>query len=81
MISVASPPLSRHCNTNSLLHTGANPRFGRGRQDDDDSARPYGGGPQHQPTRPVDREKNESELALNIKKATSPEETAPSMWT
>lgn len=32
----------------------------------------------HQPTRPVDKEKNEAELSLNIKKATSPEETAPS---
>jgi hypothetical protein len=32
----------------------------------------------HQPTRPVDKEKTEAELSLNIKKATSPEETAPS---
>nr|CAG8542966.1 6906_t:CDS:10 [Entrophospora candida] len=32
---------------------------------------------QHFPTRPVDREKAEHDLALNIKKATSPEETAP----
>jgi len=31
----------------------------------------------HQPTRPVDKEKTEAELSLNIKKATSPEETAP----
>ncbi|KAG0143185.1 hypothetical protein CROQUDRAFT_661592 [Cronartium quercuum f. sp. fusiforme G11] len=31
----------------------------------------------HFPTRPVDRDKAESELTLNIKKATSPEETAP----
>lgn len=29
------------------------------------------------PTRPVDRDKAEQELSLNIKKATSPEETAP----
>jgi hypothetical protein len=32
----------------------------------------------HQPTRPVDKDKTEAELSLNIKKATSPEETAPS---
>ncbi|KAK4705857.1 hypothetical protein P7C70_g350, partial [Phenoliferia sp. Uapishka_3] len=31
----------------------------------------------HMPTRPVDRDKAEQELVLNIKKATSPEETAP----
>ncbi|KIM27928.1 hypothetical protein M408DRAFT_329841 [Serendipita vermifera MAFF 305830] len=31
----------------------------------------------HLPTRPVDRDKAEAELILNIKKATSPEETAP----
>ncbi|KZV98991.1 hypothetical protein EXIGLDRAFT_606377 [Exidia glandulosa HHB12029] len=31
----------------------------------------------HFPTRPVDRDKAETELSLNIKKATSPEETAP----
>ncbi|KAN0060211.1 sla2 Src-like adaptor 2 [Thecaphora frezii] len=31
----------------------------------------------HLPTRPVDRDKAESELSLNIKKATSPDETAP----
>lgn len=31
----------------------------------------------HLPTRPVDRDKAEAELTLNIKKATSPEETAP----
>ncbi|KAI5454650.1 sla2 Src-like adaptor 2 [Naganishia albida] len=33
--------------------------------------------PNHQPTRPVDKERAETELALSIKKATSPEETAP----
>jgi hypothetical protein len=32
----------------------------------------------HQPTRPVDKDKNEAELSQNIKKATSAEETAPS---
>ncbi|KAI0003650.1 cytoskeleton assembly control protein [Russula compacta] len=31
----------------------------------------------HYPTRPVDKDKAEQELAVNIKKATSPEETAP----
>jgi hypothetical protein len=34
----------------------------------------------HQPTRPVDKEKNEAELILSIKKSTSPEETAPSTF-
>ncbi|KDN49591.1 hypothetical protein K437DRAFT_76853 [Tilletiaria anomala UBC 951] len=31
----------------------------------------------HLPTRPVDRDKAEAELSLNVKKATSPDETAP----
>lgn len=31
----------------------------------------------HFPTRPVDKDKAEAELTLNIKKATSPEESAP----
>lgn len=31
----------------------------------------------HYPTRPVDKDKAEHELVVNIKKATSPEETAP----
>ncbi|KAG1754844.1 ANTH domain-containing protein [Suillus paluster] len=31
----------------------------------------------HYPTRPVDKDKAENELVINIKKATSPEETAP----
>ena len=31
----------------------------------------------HQPSRPVDRDKAEAELALNIKKATNTDETAP----
>jgi hypothetical protein len=31
----------------------------------------------HYPTRPVDKDKAEHELVINIKKATSPEETAP----
>lgn len=48
-------------------------RFGGGRTrqggfDEDDV---------HYPTRPVDKDKAEHELVINIKKATSPEETAP----
>ena len=31
----------------------------------------------HYPTRPVDKDKAEQELVVNIKKATSAEETAP----
>jgi len=31
----------------------------------------------HYPTRPVDKDKAEHELVINIKKATSAEETAP----
>ena len=31
----------------------------------------------HYPTRPVDKDKAEQELVINIKKATSPDETAP----
>lgn len=31
----------------------------------------------HYPTRPVDKDKAEQELTINIKKATSPEESAP----
>ena len=31
----------------------------------------------HYPTRPVDKDKAEHELVINIKKATSPEESAP----
>ncbi|WVR07531.1 hypothetical protein IAU60_004573 [Kwoniella sp. DSM 27419] len=51
--------------------------FGRNHGDYDDyPARPTTGA-NHHPTRPVDKEKNEAELSVNIKKATSPEETAP----
>lgn len=32
----------------------------------------------HQPTRPVDKDKNEAELGISIKKAVTAEETAPS---
>nr|XP_031859924.1 uncharacterized protein CI109_004531 [Kwoniella shandongensis]KAA5526996.1 hypothetical protein CI109_004531 [Kwoniella shandongensis] len=53
--------------------------FGRHNADYDDypSVRAAANGANHQPTRPVDKEKTESELSVNIKKATSPEETAP----
>jgi hypothetical protein len=53
------------------------PRFGRHNADYDDYPTVRAAA-SHQPTRPVDKEKTESELAVNIKKATSPEETAPS---
>ncbi|KAG8987713.1 sla2 Src-like adaptor 2, partial [Tulasnella sp. 427] len=46
---------------------------GRSRQTDFDDPRDS----VHYPTRPVDKDKAESELTINIKKATSPEETAP----
>ncbi|KAF8140620.1 ANTH domain-containing protein [Boletus edulis] len=36
-----------------------------------------GGDEVHYPTRPVDKDKAEQELVVNIKKATSPDETAP----
>jgi hypothetical protein len=36
-----------------------------------------GGDAFHHPTRPVDKDKAESELSVCIKKATSPEESAP----
>ncbi|KAK6910437.1 hypothetical protein I203_104469 [Kwoniella mangroviensis CBS 8507] len=53
--------------------------FGRHHADYDDypSVRAAASGANHQPTRPVDKDKTESELSVNIKKATSPEETAP----
>lgn len=55
-------------------------RFGRHNADYDDypTVRAAASGSSHQPTRPVDKEKTEAELSVNIKKATSPEETAPS---
>lgn len=46
---------------------------GRSRQTDFDDPRDS----VHYPTRPVDKDKAEAELTINIKKATSPEETAP----
>ncbi|ORY35527.1 ANTH domain-domain-containing protein [Naematelia encephala] len=45
--------------------------------DDYPSVRAAASGSMHQPTRPVDKEKTEAELSVNIKKATSAEETAP----
>ncbi|KAG8761978.1 sla2 Src-like adaptor 2 [Ceratobasidium sp. 423] len=50
---------------------------GRTRQNQSDFLDERGRGDPHFPTRPVDRDKAEAELTLNIKKATSPEETAP----
>jgi huntingtin-interacting protein 1-related protein len=59
-------------------------RFGRhsagGDPDDYPSVRAAASGANHQPTRPVDKDKTEGELGQSIKKATSPEETAPSMF-
>ncbi|WVQ74977.1 hypothetical protein IAR50_004585 [Cryptococcus sp. DSM 104548] len=54
-------------------------RFGRNNADYDDypSARAQANAHSHQPTRPVDKDKTETELSTSIKKATSPEETAP----
>jgi hypothetical protein len=52
-------------------------RGGGHAEDYPDRPRP---GMNHQPTRPVDKEKNEAELAVHIKKATSAEETAPSTF-
>lgn len=56
------------------------PRFARHSADYDDypSVRAAASGSGHQPTRPVDKDKTEAELSVNIKKATSAEETAPS---
>ncbi|CAE6459394.1 unnamed protein product [Rhizoctonia solani] len=52
---------------------------GRTRQNQSDflDERGHGRSDPHFPTRPVDRDKAEAELTLNIKKATSPEESAP----
>ncbi|QRW24863.1 endocytosis protein end4 [Rhizoctonia solani] len=51
---------------------------GRTRQNQSDFLDERGGrSDPHFPTRPVDRDKAEAELTLNIKKATSPEESAP----
>ncbi|TFK77332.1 hypothetical protein BDN72DRAFT_38944 [Pluteus cervinus] len=50
------------------MHSGGRTRHGAGYDFDDEV---------HYPTRPVDKDKAESELVVNIKKATSAEETAP----
>ena len=50
----------------------ASPRYSSGRPRYD-----MDGDEVHYPTRPVDKDKAEQELTINIKKATSPEETAP----
>ncbi|WWD02635.1 hypothetical protein V865_000675 [Kwoniella europaea PYCC6329] len=61
------------------LSNSTSAMFGRHHADYDDypSVRAAASGANHQPTRPVDKDKTESELSVNIKKATSPEETAP----
>ena len=70
------------CRSPLFLHLGLSyvPRFGRQSADYDDypTVRAAAGSSNHQPTRAVDKEKNEAELSVNIKKATSAEETAPS---
>jgi len=56
-------------------------RFGRRDVDMDDEdygRRRAAAMSNHQPTRPVDKEKNEAELGVSIKKAVTAEETAPS---
>ena len=53
-------------------------RHGQGDYDDSPTVRAAARDNSHLPTRPVDKEKNESELSVHIKKATSAEETAPS---
>lgn len=54
------------------------PRLRRNQGDYDDYPPTVRAAANHQPTRPVDKEKNEAELSVNIKKATNAEETAPS---
>lgn len=63
-----------------LLSAPLTPRFSRNTADYDDhpSVRAAARDNSHLPTRPVDKEKNESELSVHVKKATSAEETAPS---
>jgi hypothetical protein len=50
-----------------LIRFGSQKRGGGGFDEDE----------MHYPTRPVDKDKAEQELTVNIKKATSPEESAP----
>lgn len=49
----------------------------RSYEDDYEQETPRVRGIVHQPTRPVDKDKTEVELALHVKKAVSAEETAP----
>ncbi|ODN78688.1 hypothetical protein L202_04266 [Cryptococcus amylolentus CBS 6039] len=80
---MACPALLVLCISASLcisLHLSRPPpMFGRNNADFDDypSARAQANANSHQPTRPVDKDKTETELSTSIKKATSPEETAP----
>lgn len=55
-------------------------RFNRNNADYEDYPPSVRASANHQPTRPVDKDKNEAELAVHIKKATSAEETAPSEY-
>ncbi|WVN85953.1 uncharacterized protein L203_101110 [Cryptococcus depauperatus CBS 7841] len=82
MISVSAPNSSvveQFCSEirHGLIHNLT--MFGRHNADYDDypTVRAAARGAEHQPTRPVDKDKTESELTVSIKKATSPEETAP----
>ncbi|KAF8323279.1 ANTH-domain-containing protein [Clavulina sp. PMI_390] len=56
-------------NFHSILFCWQRPTMWSGRSEGRDDV--------HYPTRPVDREKAETELTVNIKKATNPDETAP----
>ncbi|KAM0746519.1 cytoskeleton assembly control protein [Meredithblackwellia eburnea MCA 4105] len=57
---------------NSKNRSAASDFIDRDREEDGGASRLA-----HMPTRPVDKDKAEQELSLNIKKATSPEESAP----
>ena len=62
----------------ALRHRRAELRaFARSYEDDYEQETPRVRGIVHQPTRPVDKDKTEIELALHVKKAVSAEETAP----
>ncbi|KAG8954966.1 sla2 Src-like adaptor 2 [Tulasnella sp. 424] len=63
-------PLKHHPRYPLAMFSGGG---GRARQTDFDDPRDS----VHYPTRPVDKDKAEAELTINIKKATSPEESAP----
>jgi hypothetical protein len=72
----AQPCESPYCIL-KIVQLSSSVRFGRHNADYDDYPTVRAAA-SHQPTRPVDKEKTEAELAGNIKKATSAEETAPS---